>query len=54
MLAAPSVKRKGDPNALPSTSAAGTSDGRKIGENKLLSKANKNTRFDISILRDSC
>ena len=45
VLAAPSVKRKGDPNALPSMSAAGTSDGRKIGENKLLSKANKNTRY---------
>src|SRR5271169_5623642 len=47
VLAAPSVKRKGDPNALPSTSAAGTSDGRKIGENKLLSKANKNTRYFV-------
>ena len=47
VLAAPSVKRKGDPNILPSTSAAGTSDGRKIGENKLLSKANKNTRCGV-------
>src|SRR5271155_2115021 len=45
VLAAPSVKRKGDPNTLPSTSAPGTSDGRKIGENKLLSKTNKNTRY---------
>ena len=52
VLAAPSVKRKGDPsyNATVSTSTPGTSDGRKIGENKLLSKTNKNTRYPTSCL----
>ena len=41
VLAAPSVKHKGE---VLQTSAPGTSDGRKIGENKLLSKTNKSTR----------
>ena len=45
VLAAPTVKRKNDPSAIPSQSATGTSDGRKIGENKLLSKTNKTTRY---------
>jgi hypothetical protein len=47
ILAAPTVKRKGDAfyNATVSSSTPGTSDGRKIGENKLLSKANKSTKY---------
>jgi len=45
ILAAPTVKRKNDPSAIPSQSVPGTSDGRKIGENKLLSKTNKTTRY---------
>src|SRR5436309_4197897 len=45
VLAAPTVKRKGDFNPLPTSSSGATSDGRKIGENKLLSKTNKSTRY---------
>jgi len=47
ILAAPSVKRKNDPSTAPSqwSAAAATADGRKIGENKLLSKTNKTTRY---------
>ena len=44
VLAAPSVKRKNDPSTAPGAWSGGISDGRKIGENKLLSKTNKNTR----------
>jgi hypothetical protein len=44
ILAAPTVKRKGDP--LPSS--APLADGRKIGENKLLSKTSKTTRYTCS------
>jgi len=52
VLAAPTVKRKGDPyyNSTVSTSTPGTSDGRKIGENKLLSKTNKTTRYPSSLM----
>jgi hypothetical protein len=42
VLAAPAVKRKGE---VLTSSAPGTSDGRKIGENKLLSKTNKSTKY---------
>jgi Microtubule-associated protein CRIPT len=47
VLAAPTVKRKNDPSTAPGSwqSPSGTSDGRKIGENKLLSKASKNSRY---------
>src|SRR5271156_2930113 len=47
VLAAPAVKRKNDPSTTPGSwqSPLGTSDGRKIGENKLLSKASKNSRY---------
>jgi len=48
VLAAPSVKRKGDP--LPSTTEKDTHDGRKIGENKLLSKTSKTTRYDALVI----
>ena len=50
VLAAPTVKRKEDTffKSTVSSSAPGTSDGRKIGENKLLSKANKTTRYVTS------
>jgi hypothetical protein len=45
ILAAPSVKRKNDPSTVLPQSTSGTHDGRKIGENKLLSKTNKTTRY---------
>jgi hypothetical protein len=46
ILAAPTVKRKGDP--LSSSTEKDTHDGRKIGENKLLSKTSKTTRYPSS------
>src|ERR1700737_1997818 len=47
VLATSTVKRKADPyyNSTISSTTPGTHDGRKVGENKLLSKTNKTTRY---------